>query len=171
MQWRMVPAKALSSKRPQLGAAGPDFPALRKDAAAHCALFEAPPVLSNRAATFPPATDFLDVLCTLDADAITDLLAPDALLSIGGSVLFAGKTKINRALKRGISSLMWLRCEPAATWSQDSVHVIDADLSCERVDGSRAAFPATVILRFRGRLIVDIRLFVYDPAPLAGFLS
>lgn len=118
-----------------------------------------------------PATRFLDSLCSLDADQVNDQLSDDARLSIRSRVFAAGKPKIIKALKRGISSLNSLHYKPAAMWIQGNVSVIDADVSCERLDGSCAAFPVTLILCFRDHLISDIRLFTYEPAVLGSFLQ
>lgn len=116
-----------------------------------------------------PATRFLNSLCSLDADQVADQLSEDARLSIRSSVLAAGRSKIVKALKRGISSLNSFHCEPAMIWARDAVSVVEADVICERLDGSRAAFPVTLILCFRDHLISDIRLFTYEPAVIGLF--
>jgi len=116
------------------------------------------------------ATRFLNSLCSLDADRVNEQLSEDARLSIRRRLLAAGKPKIIKALKRGISSLNWLHYEPAVIWMKGNVSVIEADVSCERLDGSRDTFPVTLILCFRDHLISDIRLFTYEPAVLGSFL-
>ena len=118
-----------------------------------------------------PATRFLNSLCSLDADRVNEQLSEDARLSIRRRLLAAGKPKIIKALKRGISSLNWLHYEPAVVWMKDNVSVVEADVSCERLDGSRVSFPVTLILYFRDHLISDIRLFTYEPAVLGSFLG
>ena len=111
-----------------------------------------------------PAARFLDSLCTLDADEVTGQLSEDARLSMRGGVFAAGRAKIARVLKGLIGSLSSLHCEPAVIWARGDVSVVDADVSCELLDGSRATFPVTLILRFRDHLVSEIRLFTYEPA-------
>ncbi len=116
-----------------------------------------------------PAERFLTSLCSLDAGEVTDQLSEDARLSFGKSLIAAGKPKLVKALKRGFAALHSLRCVPAMIWAQGNVSVVEADVSCERLDGSWSTFPVTVILCFRDDLISDIRLFTYEPA-LVSFL-
>ncbi len=118
-----------------------------------------------------PATRFLESLCNLDADEVSGQLCDDARLSIRSALFAAGKPRIKKALKRGISSLNSVRCEPAAVWMKDNITVIEADVTCERLDGSSTLFPVTLILRFRNQLIEDIRLYTYEPAALSNFLQ
>jgi hypothetical protein len=118
-----------------------------------------------------PSTRFLESLCNLDADEVSGQLCDDARLSIRSGLFAAGKPRIKKALKRGISSLISIRYVPAAVWIQDNVSVIEADVTCERLDGSRTLFPVTLILRFRDHLIEDIRLYTYETAALGSFLQ
>ena len=118
-----------------------------------------------------PATRFLDSLCSLDADQVNEQLSEDARLTIRSGLLASGKPRIIKILKRCISSLNSVHYEPAAVWIKGNVSVIEADVSCERLDGSRTAFPVTLILCFRNHLISDIRLFTYEPAVLGSFLQ
>lgn len=110
------------------------------------------------------AAHFLHSLCSLDADVVARLLSEDARLSNRGCVLAVGRSRIARMLERAIASLSSLDCDPAAIWARGSVSVVEADVSCELLDGSRAAFPVTLILCFRDRLVSEIRLFTYEPA-------
>ncbi len=118
-----------------------------------------------------PATRFLESLSNLDAEEVSGQLCDDARLSIRSGLFAAGKPRIKKALKRGISSLNSIRCVPAAVWMKDNVGVIEADVTCERLDGSSTLFPVTLILRFRNQLIEDIRLYTYEPAALSNFLQ
>ena len=118
-----------------------------------------------------PAQRFLNSLSSLDVEQVTGMLCEDARLSTRRGIYAAGKARIRKELMRAISALTSIHCEPAVVWVKDDVSVIEADVICERVDGSRAAFPVTLILRFRDRLISDIRLFMYEPAVIGNFLS
>lgn len=118
-----------------------------------------------------PALQFVDALCSLDADEAAAFLCEDAQLSIARGVLACGKARINKAFKRAIALLNQVQCRPAAVWFQGGVGIIEADVSCERLDGSRALFPITLVLFFRDHLVVDIRLFTYEPACARAFLS
>lgn len=118
-----------------------------------------------------PATRFLSSLCSLDAEELAGQFCDDARVSAAGGLLAAGKPAICRTLKRAISSLAALDCEPAVVWNRNAVSVVEADLMCERFDGARAAFPVTLILRFRNELIADARLFAYQPALIGNFLQ
>lgn len=110
------------------------------------------------------ATRFLDSLCSLDADKVADQISEDARLSIHSRVMAAGRSKIVKALKRGISSLNSLEYKLAMIWAKGAVSVVEVDVSCERMDGSRASFPVTLILYFRDHMISDIHLYTYEPA-------
>ena len=118
-----------------------------------------------------PATRFLSSLCSLDAEELARQFCEDARVSASGALLAAGKPAICKTLKRAICSLAALDCEPAFVWNRDAVSVVEANLTCERFDGSRAAFPITLILRFRNELIADARLFAYQPALIGNFLQ
>src|SRR5258708_7707446 len=125
----------------------------------------------RRAPVPDPTQRFLNTLSSLDADRGTELLCEDARLSTRRGLYATGRAEIRRALMRWISSLDSIHCEPAVIYVKDDVSVIEADVTCERTDGSQAAFPATLILRFRDHLISDIRLFTYEPAMIGNFLS
>jgi len=117
------------------------------------------------------ATRFLDAVCSLDAEQVTGHLCEDARLSISRDVFACGKPTISKALKRSICSLNAVRYQPAASWIRDNVSIIDADVTCERLDGSHTVFPLTLILVFRNQLISDIRVFTYQPAMIRSFLA
>jgi hypothetical protein len=117
------------------------------------------------------ATRFLDAVCSLDAERVTGQLCEDARLSISRDVFACGKPSISKALKRSICSLNAVRYNPAALWIRDNVSIIDADVTCERLDGGQTVFPLTVILIFRNQLISDIRVFTYEPAVIRSFLA
>lgn len=118
-----------------------------------------------------PATRFLSSLCSLDADELARQFCDDARVSTSGGLLASGKPAIRKTLKRAISALAALDCEPAFVWNRDTVTVVEADLTCERFDGSRTAFPVTLILRFRDERIAEARLFAYQPALIGNFLQ
>src|SRR5258706_13113536 len=118
-----------------------------------------------------PAQRFLNSLSSLDVDQVTGLLCEDVRLATRRGIYAEGKARIRKELMRGISVLASIHCEPAVVWVKDDVSVIEADVICERTDGSRAAFRVTLILRFRDRLVSDIRLFTYEPAVIGNFLS
>lgn len=114
-------------------------------------------------------TRFLYSLCSLDTDQMIDQFTRDARVTIGDSVLAAGTSQIMKLLKRSMASLVFLHVTPAMIWTRGNVSVIEADVNCELLDGSRASLPATLILCFRDKMISDVRLFTYEPAvPLLG---
>ena len=110
-----------------------------------------------------PATRFLTSLCSLDADQVTSLLDEHAQVSIGSTVVAASTPRILKLLKRSMSSLISLQSTPAMIWSRDHVSVVEADVSCELLDGSRVEFPVTLILCFRDQRVSEVRLFTYEP--------
>jgi|SRR5579872_3221528 len=117
-----------------------------------------------------PARRLLSSLSSLDVDEVAELLSDDARLSTRHGVIARGKSRIRKELMRAVSPLLSVHCEPAVVWAKDNVSVIEADVRCERLDGSCAAFPVTLILRFRDRLISEIRLFTYEPSVIGNFL-
>src|SRR5271166_5667864 len=114
---------------------------------------------------------FLDSVCNLEVDRVMSQLCQDVQLCITNDLCAIGRPKIRKALLRGMSSLISFGCEPALIWIKDSVGVIEADIVCERMDGSRAAFPLTVVLCLRDRLISQIHLSTYEPAILSSFFA
>src|SRR5271166_2748137 len=98
-------------------------------------------------------TRFLDSVCSLEVDRVMGQLGRDVELFITNDIRAVGRPKIRKALLRAMSSLNTLACNPALVWTKDSVCVIEADIVCERMDGSQAAFPLTVVLCLRDLLI------------------
>jgi hypothetical protein len=118
-----------------------------------------------------PINRFIRSLCSLDADVVVEQLCDDARLWLASNLYASGRARIRKALIRALSSLTVLQCEPAVVWTKDCIGVVEADITCERSDDSRAAFPLTVVLYFRGSLISDIRLSTYDSGLVASFLT
>lgn len=114
---------------------------------------------------------FLDSVCNMEVDRVMGQLCQDVQLCITNDICAIGRPKIRRALLRGMSSLTSLGCKPALIWTKGSVGVIEADITCERMDGSRAAFPLTVVLCLRDRLVSQIHLSTYEPAILSSFFT
>ena len=132
-----------------------------------------PACFDTEVATIPvpdPVHRLLSLLSSLDADQIAGLLSEDARLHTSQGVVAVGRSRIRKELMRAISPLISIHCVPAVVWAKDNVSVIEADLRCERMDGSRVAFPVTLILCLRNLLICDIRLFTYEPSVISNFL-
>src|SRR5579884_4037727 len=109
-------------------------------------------------------TGFLTSLCSLDAHLALSHFTVDAGISLGSTIIAAGTAKILKLLKRSMASYVSVHVQPAMIWTRYSVSVVEADVTCDLLDGSRATFPVTAILCFRDDLISDIRLFTYEPA-------
>lgn len=118
----------------------------------------------------PVIDRFLSSLSSLDVDLVLTQITEDAELSVSNELYALGKHRIRKALVRAISALTVLDCEPAVIWTKDNLIVIEADVSCVRMDGFRGVFPVTAILRLRGQRISHLRVFTYQPAVMGSFL-
>ncbi len=128
------------------------------------------PAIDSRMQSIPQAAQrFLDGLCHFDIDEITSTLCQNACLSLSNGACVIGKPGIRTALVRAMGSIHSFGCVPAVVWKKRDVAIIEADVSCQRVDGARVEFPLTMILRFRDGLIMDIRLLTYEPAVSSNF--
>ena len=115
------------------------------------------------------ARRFIDALCNFDVELAASLLCDDSRLSLSTAPCALGKSKVRSAMIRALGAVYWIRCEPAAVWMRRNIAIIEADIECERTDRARVSFPATMILRFRGGLIWDIRVLTYAPVMIGSF--
>jgi hypothetical protein len=115
------------------------------------------------------AQRFIDGMCNFDVDQAVSLLCEDSRLSISSTQCAVGRVRVRQALVRALAAVYWVRCHTAAVWMRRDVTIIEADVDCERIDRARVAFPLTLILRFRGDLISDIRVWTYEPAVAGNF--
>ena len=128
---------------------------------------QAPPAEEPAAA----ALRFIEAICSLEVERVLCYIVDSTRLAFGKRSGAMGRMEIRRFLVRGFSLLHSLHCAPAVIWSKGDLSVIEADMSCERLDGAGLSFPLTIVLRFSGPVISGIRIFTYEPGVVSQFLS
>ena len=113
----------------------------------------------------------LDSVCAQDVELAIAQLSSDARLESRGTALIEGKPGIRRMLIRTLSLLESIRFVPAAIWAKGNVAIVEADVSCERLDGASMHFPLTLVLALRGSQVAVVRAFTYEPDCIRRFLS
>jgi hypothetical protein len=121
-------------------------------------------------ASYPEAArQLIEGLCNFDIDQVASGLSDDVRLTVSGAACANGKSRVRTALIRALGLIYSIQCEPAVVWMRRDVAILEMDVNCERVDRAQVAFPVTLVLRFKERLISDIRLLTYEPAVRNSF--
>lgn len=103
-----------------------------------------------------------------DVEAYLAFLTEDASLRFGNNGPVVGRPAIRNSLAAFYNTFRWVRHDHVATWSEGRGAVVEAEVTYQRLDGSRVRVPAVTICRFTSTdAIKDYRVFV-DLAPLRG---
>lgn len=109
------------------------------------------------------AAGFVNALGMLDLEHAMQHVSPDVTLHCGLRMLASGKQQVRRILLGVLAFLNAISYHPTVTWAQDGVSVIEADITIEWDDGATFCLPVTMILRVKYDLIVDLRVYCYEP--------
>jgi hypothetical protein len=124
----------------------------------------------ERQPALPHAAErFLDGLCGLDIDEAASNLDASIRLSAGFQRLAAGRIQVRSLLLRAMTAIDGLEYRMVATWVRRDVAILEADVRCTRADSALVQFPATVVFRFSGELIAEIKVWIYEPAIASAF--
>jgi ketosteroid isomerase-like protein len=102
---------------------------------------------------------------SMDMEAYLALHTDDVRFRFGNQPMTTGKEPIREGLSQLWGSIGGLRHEIVRTWDTGDTGVSEAVTVYTRKDGSEIGLPVTTILRRRGELVEDIRIYM-DLAPL-----
>jgi ketosteroid isomerase-like protein len=101
----------------------------------------------------------------MDMDGYLAKHTDDVRFRFANAPTTTGKAAIRDGLTQLWGSIGGLRHDIVQTWDTDAVGVSEANVVYTRQDGSQVGIPATTILRKRGDLVEDVRIYM-DLAPL-----
>src|SRR5882762_1062590 len=101
----------------------------------------------------------------MDMDGYLAWHTDDVRFRFGNGPTTTGKEAIREGLSQFWGSIAGLRHEFVQVWDTDDASILEATTVYTRKDGSQVGIPVTTILRRRGDLVEDIRIYM-DLAPL-----
>jgi ketosteroid isomerase-like protein len=101
----------------------------------------------------------------MDMEGYLALHTDDVRFRYGNAPTTIGKEAIRAGLTQLWGSIGGLRHDIARTWDTEDSGVSEANVVYTRKDGSQVGIPATTVMRKRGNLVEDIRIYM-DLAPL-----
>ena len=109
--------------------------------------------------------DYFRTVDRMDLDAYLALHTDDVRFRFANAPTTTGKQAIREGLTQFWGSISGLRHDIVRTWDTGDSGVSEAMCVYTRKDGSEVGIPTTTILRRRGDLVEDIRIYI-DLAPL-----
>jgi ketosteroid isomerase-like protein len=109
--------------------------------------------------------DYFRTVDRMDLDAYLALHTDDVRFRFANAPTTTGKQAIREGLTQFWGSISGLRHDIVRTWDTRDSGVSEAMCVYTRKDGSEVGIPTTTILRRRGDLVEDIRIYI-DLAPL-----
>ena len=109
--------------------------------------------------------EYFRVVDDMDLEGYLALHTDDVRFRFGNAPATTGKEPVREGLTQLWGSIAGLRHDIVRTWDTGDSGVSEATCVYTRKDGSQVGIPVTTILRRRGDLVEDIRIFI-DMAPL-----
>ncbi len=109
--------------------------------------------------------DYYRAVDTMDMDGYLAWHTDDVRFRFGNGPTTTGKEAIREGLSQFWGMIAGLRHEFVQVWDTDDATILEATTVYTRKDSSEVGIPVTTILRRRGDLVADIRIFI-DLAPL-----
>jgi ketosteroid isomerase-like protein len=102
----------------------------------------------------------------MDAHAWASCLAPDVVLRVGNGDPVHGRDGCRDALLAFCARIGGLRHDLVEQWEHGAATIVEAAVTCTRLDGSEVTLPAVTIYRTEANgLISDYRVYA-DVAPV-----
>jgi ketosteroid isomerase-like protein len=102
-----------------------------------------------------------------DAALFVSFLAKDASFRFGNAPEVRGRENIQNGVAAFFGGIKGLRHRVRDVWEQDNVIICEGEVTYTRPDGSELTVPFADILRLKGDLIADYRIYM-DISPLAS---
>lgn len=102
---------------------------------------------------------------TLSAPGFVQVLTEDASFRFGGAQPTTGKAAIEKQVAAFFTTVRTLRHDIELAWEQPELLAYEARVTYTMPNGQTLSLPYANILRVRGALIEDYRIYI-DPAPL-----
>jgi ketosteroid isomerase-like protein len=109
--------------------------------------------------------DYFRTVDNMDMDGYLARHTDDVRFRFANAPTTTGKEAIRAGLTQLWGSIAGLRHDIVQTWDTDEAGVSEANVVYTRKDGSQVGIPATTIMRRRGNLVSDVRIYM-DLAPL-----
>ena len=109
--------------------------------------------------------EYFGVVDSMDMDRYLALHTDDVRFRFANAPTSTGKQAIRDGLTPFWGSIAALRHEVVQTWDTGEAGISEAVTVYTRKDGSEVGIPVTTILRKRGDLVEDVRIYM-DLAPL-----
>lgn len=95
-----------------------------------------------------------------DADAFVSFLTQDASFRFGNMPVINGRQEVKKGVVLFFSGIKSLRHSVHDVWEQDDAIICEGEVTYTRLDGSELALPFADILRMKGDLIRDYRIYM-----------
>jgi len=102
-----------------------------------------------------------------DADDFVLFFTKDACFRFANAPVIRNKEDIRNAVVSFFSNIKGLRHRVLDVWEQDDVVICAGEVTYTRLNGSELTLPFVDILRMRGVLIADYRIYM-DISPLGS---
>jgi len=95
-----------------------------------------------------------------DADGFASFLTPGARFRFANAPVVSNKENIRDAVVMFFSGIKSLRHHILNIWEQDKIVICEGEVTYIRLNGSELTVPFVDILRMKGDLIEDYRIFM-----------
>ncbi len=102
-----------------------------------------------------------------DADSFVSFLTPDASFRFANAPVVRNKEDILHAVGSFLASIKSLRHLIKDIWEQGDVIICEGEVRYTRLNGSELTLPFVDILRIKGDLVDDYRVYI-DISPLSS---
>jgi hypothetical protein len=109
--------------------------------------------------------EYFGIVDRMDMEGYLARHTDDVQFRFANAPTTTGKEPIRAGLSQLWGSIGGLRHDIVQTWDTDEAGISEANVVYTRKDGSQVGIPATTILRKRGNLVADVRIYM-DLAPL-----
>jgi ketosteroid isomerase-like protein len=109
--------------------------------------------------------EYFGIVDRMDMEGYLARHTDDVRFRFANAPTTTGKEPIRDGLTQLWGSIEGLRHDIVQVWDTDGAGISEANVVYTRKDGSQVGIPATTILRKRGNLVEDVRIYM-DLAPL-----
>ncbi len=100
-----------------------------------------------------------------DTDAFVSFLSDDAIFRFANAPVVRNKEDIRKVVILFLSNIKSSRHRVLGVWQEDNIVICEGEVIYTRHNGSELTLPFVDILRMRGDLITDYRVYI-DISPL-----
>ena len=111
------------------------------------------------------AKHYYAVVDSMDVEKFAPLHTEDVRLRFGNAETVVGRDAVVRGIADFWGGIKGLRHNFVQTWDEGDVEIVEALIDYTRHDGKVVTLPCTTILRKRGDLVQDLRIYM-DISPV-----